>query len=211
MIENAVSRRKDKEGTKATIVTAAKEVLAKTGFGGFGVNAVAREAGCDKQLIYRYFGGLEGLVEAIGTELASELKAELGRFAENASPQSYAELIALMVKGLIHILRNSPIMRQINAWEVAAPSPMVELLTQARSQELLRWVSIIRGDLVQPEDIDVMALNAILLAAAQQLVLASSATGVYSAVPLQSDDDWQRVEAAFAVLIAGAYPDDNDR
>lgn len=205
MIEAAPPRRKSKASTKAAILKASKEVLAEEGFGGFGVNAVARQAQCDKQLIYRYFGGLEGLVGAIGTDLASELKSELGRVAENASPSTYAELIALMVKGLIHILRFSPIMRQINAWEVAAPSPLVDLLTKARSQELSRWVNIIRGDLPQPANIDFMALNAILLAAAQQLVLSSSASGNYGGISLQSEEDWQRMEAAFSVLIAGAY------
>lgn len=205
MIERSPVRRKDKESTKAAILKAAKEVLAEEGFGGFGVNAVARQAHCDKQLIYRYFGGLEGLVGAIGAELASVLKTELGSIAKNASPTNYGELIALMVKGLIHILRFSPIMRQINAWEVAAPSPLVDLLSQARSQELLRWVNIIRGDLPQPANIDFMALNAILLAAAQQLVLSSSATGDYGAVSLRTEEDWIRVEKAFATLIAGAY------
>ena len=29
-----------------------------------------RRAGCDKQLIYRYYGGMDGLVDAIGGELA---------------------------------------------------------------------------------------------------------------------------------------------
>lgn len=210
MTEAAPARRKGKANTQAAILGAAKEVLADEGFGGFGVNAVARQAQCDKQLIYRYFGGLEGLVEAIGTDLASELKAELSSVAENASPRNYAELIALMVKGLIHILRFSPIMRQINAWEVAAPSPLVERLAQARSQELLRWVNIIRGDLPQPTSIDFMALNAILLAAAQQLVLSSSAIGNYGAIPLRTEEDWHRVESAFTVLIVGTYPDENE-
>ena len=37
----------------------------------FGINAVARQAGCDKVLIYRYFNGLEGLLMAFAetTEL----------------------------------------------------------------------------------------------------------------------------------------------
>lgn len=205
MTERSPVRRKDKASTKTAILDAAKEVLAENGSGGFGVNAVARQARCDKQLIYRYFGGLEGLVGAIGAELASELKTELGIIAENASATNYGELVALMVKGLIHILRFSPIMRQINAWEVAAPSPLVDLLSQARSQELLRWVNIIRGDLPQPANIDFMALNAIMLAAAQQLVLSSSATGDYGAVSLRTEEDWHRVEKAFATLIAGAY------
>jgi AcrR family transcriptional regulator len=56
--------------TEAAILAAAEMLLAERGFTAFGVNAIARAAGCDKQLIYRYFGGLDGLAEAIGRKLA---------------------------------------------------------------------------------------------------------------------------------------------
>jgi len=39
-------------------------------FSGFGINAPARRYGFDKQLIFRDFGGLEGLIDAIGDDLA---------------------------------------------------------------------------------------------------------------------------------------------
>ncbi|HCV71491.1 MAG TPA: TetR family transcriptional regulator, partial [Agrobacterium sp.] len=54
-------RIKDRAATEKAIFEAARSLLAEEGFQGFGINAVARRAGCDKQLIYRYFGGLEGL------------------------------------------------------------------------------------------------------------------------------------------------------
>ena len=55
---------RDKEATKAKLIKAAGQVMARDGFAKMGVNAVAREANVDKVLIYRYFGGLEGLIKA---------------------------------------------------------------------------------------------------------------------------------------------------
>ena len=49
---------RDKEETKMRIVTAVGRQLAKGGFRDLGVNSIAKEAGVDKVLIYRYFGGL---------------------------------------------------------------------------------------------------------------------------------------------------------
>ena len=46
------------------LVDAVGRVLARQGFRSVKVNVVAREAGVDKVLIYRYFGGLPGLVAA---------------------------------------------------------------------------------------------------------------------------------------------------
>src|SRR5512146_1311761 len=48
--------------TKERIVQAAGRLLARDGYRAMGVNAIAEEAGADKVLIYRYFGGLPGLL-----------------------------------------------------------------------------------------------------------------------------------------------------
>src|SRR3990167_678198 len=57
---------RNREQTAARMVAAVGEVLARDGFSGVGVNAVAKQAGVDKVLIYRYFGGLPQLLQAYG-------------------------------------------------------------------------------------------------------------------------------------------------
>ncbi len=211
MVETPVLRRKHRENTKSAILEAAKEVLAETGFGGFGVNSVARRANCDKQLIYRYFGGLDGLAAAIGTDLAEQLKSSLGNISQSDRPESYAELVRQMVGGMIRILEENPIMRQINAWEIAAPSLLVAAMSKARSQILLEWVGELRGDLQPPAGIDVAAQNAIMLAAAQQLAMSSSALGEFMAVPLRAEQDWVRIADAFSHFIETGYRNGDNR
>ena len=51
--------------TEQKILQALGQVLLEQGFPAVGINAVARQAGCDKVLIYRYFNGLEGLLPGI--------------------------------------------------------------------------------------------------------------------------------------------------
>ncbi|RJF88756.1 TetR/AcrR family transcriptional regulator [Oleomonas cavernae] len=51
---------RDRAATQARLVAAAGNVLARDGFAALGVNRIAVEAGCDKVLIYRYFGGWKG-------------------------------------------------------------------------------------------------------------------------------------------------------
>ena len=58
--------KRNKEETKDRIIDAAGRLLAEGGFRKLGVNAVAREAGVDKVLIYRYFGGMPELLRAFG-------------------------------------------------------------------------------------------------------------------------------------------------
>jgi len=51
--------------TEEKIVEAACGLLASGGFAEWGVNRVAEASGFDKVLLYRYFGGLDGLLEVI--------------------------------------------------------------------------------------------------------------------------------------------------
>ena len=59
---------KNKEATKHRLITAVGTLLAREGFGALGINAVADEAGVDKVLIYRYFGGMDELLSAFWSE-----------------------------------------------------------------------------------------------------------------------------------------------
>ena len=46
--------------TEKKLLTAVSTIIEEEGFTKLGVNHIARQAKCDKVLIYRYFGGLEG-------------------------------------------------------------------------------------------------------------------------------------------------------
>ena len=60
----ATQRERNRDETSARLLAAVGEVLARDGFAALGVNAVAKQAGVDKVLIYRYFGGLPELIQA---------------------------------------------------------------------------------------------------------------------------------------------------
>lgn len=59
---------RNRAATEARLLAAAKEHLELHGFMHFGINTVAARAGADKVLIYRYFGGQQGLLKALGQD-----------------------------------------------------------------------------------------------------------------------------------------------
>lgn len=195
---------RDRAATERAILNAAREVLVEQGFTGFGVNAIARAAGCDKQLIYRYYGGLDGLVNALGHEL-SALFGEQLTAASSAHPNSYAEFVEQMLLALLRTFRSSDLLLRIAAWEILEPSPVTRRLAEARGQALMQWVKQRRGDMGPPDDIDFGAINAILIAAVQHLALSAHATGGFGGAQLVSDEDWARVEAAVMRIAHALY------
>jgi AcrR family transcriptional regulator len=198
-------RGRDREATEQAILKAARVVLARDGFQVFGVNAIAREAGCDKQLIYRYFGGLEGVGEALGARLAEDLTARLEAMSASAAPKTYVALMETLALALLDLARSDPLMLRINAWELVEASPLLKALTAARSQRMTAWMHRMRGDLAPPPGVDAPAVNAVVIAGVQHLALASMTTGAFSGLPLKRDADWVRVQAAVRALVRGVY------
>ena len=196
---------RDRDGRERALVEAAKEVLAEDGFQGFGVNAVARRASCDKQLIYRYFGGVDGLVGAIGAELAERLRDHLAPLAAMGRPKSYTELVQRMALGLMQALREDLLLRRIAAWEVSDSSALVKSLTAARSRGMALWVGETRGELAPPPGVDAPAMNALILSAVQHIALSAASAGEFAGVALRDESDWERVRNAIKAMVNSVY------
>lgn len=201
---NAEDRTRDRARTEEAILSAARTVLVQKGFKGWGVNAIAREAGCDKQLIYRYYGGLDGLAKALGTQTAGDITSALTAVS-TPKVTSYGELVAAMIDAQIQVLLSHPTMQRIVALELSEPNELTRSFAEGRSEALLIWFTRIKGHIRTPTAIDAPAINAMMIAAAQQLVISSVATGGFAGVPLIQSKDWDRMRAAFRKVIIAAY------
>ena len=191
---------RDREATEKRFIEAAARVIARDGAGGLGVNAIAAEAGADKKLIYRYFGGLDGLLEAMGSTT--------GLWLGNNMPETtgdYGQRIAQVFAAYAANLRQDPVLQQLLAWELAQPSDTLRRIDAARSKAMFAIMPRLRGDEKPPEGIDAPALNAALLAALHYLVLRGATMGAFSGLPLKTEADWKRVMAVFEKLLATAY------
>jgi AcrR family transcriptional regulator len=201
----APPRARNRDETRAAILSAAQALLADEGFSGFGVNALARRSGFDKQLIYRYFGGLDGLTDALGEALASWVATRLEPLlAEDPGP-GYGDLLEAVLHAYLDALRADSLMQKLVAWELSDPSPQVRRLSEQRARALGELVTRLRGDRVPPPGLDAPALNAILIAAVQHLVLAGATSGRFSGLALSDDADWDRVKAMLSRVVRALH------
>lgn len=199
------SRPRNRAGTERAIFLAARSLLAEEGFQGFGINAVARRAGCDKQLIYRYFGGIDGLVEAIGTELGSWVKDKIPQDTGGMFLLTYGDLMEKLSLYYMDALREDPLVCKIVAWEVSQDTPHVRRLTEARARELGKWLERMKGSLAPPKGVDAPMTNALLFAAIQHLVISAEVSGQFAGLPLKTAKDWEKVAAAVRRLVRSIY------
>lgn len=194
-------RPRNREETRTAILAAAQALLAEEGFSGFGVNALARRSGFDKQLIYRYFGGLDGLVDALGEALAGWVATRLAPvLAGNVGP-GYGDLVEAVMLAYLDALRADSLMQKLVAWELSDPSPQVRRLSDQRARAMGELVARLRGDRQPVAGLDAPALNAILIAAIQHLVLAGATSGRFSGLALGTDADWDRARAMLSRIV----------
>lgn len=201
-------RTRDRAGTERRILDAAQAILTAEGSAGFGVNAVARAAGVDKQLIYRYFGGLDGLLAALGGRLAEWWQDRLLADAPAMPPTNYGDLIEMLALRLVRIMRTEPLALHCVLWELTDGSGPVAALKVARSQALGVWMVQTRGNLHPPLGVDAAAVNALIISAISYLVLANRTSSHVIGLAMEDPATWTRIEAAIRLLVRGAYRDD---
>ena len=197
---------RDREATRARLIAAVGSLLARKGFKAVGVNAVAREAGVDKVLIYRYFGGLAQLIAAFGRE---------GNFwptiAEltGGDPVAFGRLplderLRRMTHHFVAAIRRRPLTLEIMAWETVERNELTAELEMIRENTALRMV-----EMFFPTGVGAVDLPAVLgLVGAGLSYLAVRARDIqwYNGIDIQSDEGWQRIEAAVDRIISGLVP-----
>ena len=203
-------RLRDRSATEASIVEAGERILLRDGFPGLNVQTLAAEAGCDRKLVYRYFESADGVVDRI----AGRVHAALADHLDAAPPcqatlaETTPSLRAFARESLLAwfaALRAVPLTLRLMAWALVEDTDLLRRIEADRSAVLQHWMRERRPRLRVPPEGDVIALNAVLLAAVQQLALAADRRGAFAGVPLDAVGQI-RIEAALDRLLE-AWPD----
>lgn len=196
---------RDVEHTKERILAATGRLLARKGFSAVGVNAIAEAAGVGKPLIYRYFGGLEGLLGALGdSEEFWPPPAELLEGTESIRG-GYAETVAHGLLRLGAALRRRPKTLAILAWQLVESNALTRAVEGALArmgQAYFTRVRAARG--APPAGVDAAAINAVLIAGLFLLAMRAQRAGEFAGLSLRTPEDWLRVDSAVAHLAHAA-------
>ena len=197
-------RLRDRSATEGLIVEAGERILLRDGFPGLNVQTLAGEAGCDRKLVYRYFDGVDGVVERIAARAHAALTASLASIprVEAASPRTFARISLLT---WLAALRASPLSLRLMAWALVEDSDLLRRIEADRAAVLQSWMRDRRPRLRVPPEGDPTALNAVLLAAVQALALSADRRGGVAGLTLDAAG-WPRAEAALDALLV-VFPD----
>jgi len=194
---------RDKQITSRRLISAVGSLLAKQGFKGVGINSVAREAGVDKVLIYRYFEGLEGLIAAFGKEgdfwpSALELA---GGDLQKFSLMPLDERLSSFATNFVRSLQKRPMTQAIMAWEIIETNNLTDELERIREQSIIEFFQLFF--MKDRPRIDLQAIIMLIGAAISYLVLRSRNIDLYGGMDIGSEQGWKRLESAIDTIIIG--------
>jgi AcrR family transcriptional regulator len=203
----AAARPRDRAATEERILGAVGKLLARDGFGGIGVNAIAKQAAVDKVLIYRYFGGLPELLRAWG---------ESGRFWPRVAdllgpdPQALlslptAERYARFIEHFVDELRARPLTVAVLASEVNERNELTAILEAEREQWGEEAVRVLGGT-EWAERPWLQGVTLLLVAGVQHLLVRSRQIRVFGGVDLRSDEGWDELKRSLRELARALFP-----
>jgi len=202
----APSRSRDRASTEARILGAVAEVLARDGFGAIGINAIAKQAGVDKVLIYRYFGGLPELLRAWGASgnFWPRVADLLGPDPQALLALPAAERYALFFEHFIDELRRRPLTLEILAVEIVERNELTAILEAEREAWGEQAAQVLGGAefAARPH---LKGLTLLLVAGVQYLLLRSRRIRVFGGVDLQGDAGWLQFKQAIRALARAAF------
>jgi AcrR family transcriptional regulator len=196
---------RDREATERKLIEATGRVLARQGFAKVGVNAIAREAGVDKVLIYRYFEGLSGLMRRYARQgdFWPSTEELIGANPDAFDAKTPADKVATVMENLAEGVRRRPLTLEILAWEMTERNELTAHLEEVREQQGLALTKILAGDMEARggvHRIDLGALAAILAAAINYLAARSRKIDWFNGVPLKEDGGWRRLTGVMRTI-----------
>ncbi len=201
--QRKVGDRRDSEARRARILAALGRMIVRDGLSAIGVNALAREARCDKVLIYRYFGDLDGVYDAFAAR--SEFWWTLEELVQGIDPQSvpFAAAVKQVLRRHTEAIRSRPVTLALLAAELAERTPLVVALEKVREHRALALAQWFDGHYRLPTGADFAAVSMLLGVAINYLAVRARKIRVMSGVPIKTEADWERILAAIDSLIDG--------
>jgi len=191
-------KKRDRERTKGKILKAVGEVIEQFGTEKVGVNLIARTAGVNKVLIYRYFDSVDGLMEQYvkSGEYASTAGDEYIDNIEPVAPADRGQAMTELMLTFLRDLRDRKATRDLLRWEIGTGKSMLSDTRNDVANRLLMKI----GDL--PNFADTRALMAFVTAGIYYMTIAADFRGTMMEIDLNSDEGWSRIENVIGKIIS---------
>lgn len=194
--------RRKREATEAEIIKAFDRLVRREGLRNVRVNAVIKEAGIGKALLYNYFGGLPGLVHAWGEEerVWPSMRELVAGTQRPGNTRDTAHTLKTLIYNHTRSLKRVPFRVELLADELMNPTPISEALSEVR-RKLGREHQALFEELPELKSYDFFSLFTVLMAAASFLAMRAARRRNYMGADIGSSAGWNELMRRFERII----------
>jgi AcrR family transcriptional regulator len=196
-------RSRNRPRTEERLRAAMVEVLVEGGFAALTPSVVSRAAGVDKMLIYRYFGGVAGLVEDVVNRpgFFPSLEEVCGGDPAALRQRPLPERAATVLDNYARLLMARPAVLELMVWELVERNELTAITETVRERMGLAVVQEVFGDATDPEQL--RSTSAVLAAGVTYLALRRRKIRWFNGVDLRADAGWAQIRTAIATMASG--------
>ncbi|MBE8715138.1 TetR/AcrR family transcriptional regulator [Sphingobacterium hungaricum] len=195
---------RNKEKTKKGLIDAVGKIILEDGYTKLGINRIAKVAGVDKKLIYRYYGNLDELIASYFRQRDFWSQSEVDEKL-NEIPNQFEDFGESVAKNfliqLMDYLDSNVEAQKILVWGLSEENDFIKKLSYERELISTEYFKL-TDPFFEKSDIDLRASYAILLAGVYYLILHTNSTGgTFCELDLQKQEDKDRVKRSLEKLL----------
>lgn len=198
-----LKRPRNRADTEIRLIEAVERLLVRGGFGAVTPSAVGREAGTDKMLIYRYFGGLDGLMHTVVNRpgffpsFEDLCAGDLAGLQKLSAPERGRLVLERFVEALAH----SPVALELMAWEMVERNALTSIAEEARERLGLKIIAELFAD---EDQATIGSVTALLASALTYLLLRRRKIAIFDGLDLHAQASWDLFLSTAFHMIDGA-------
>ena len=198
---------RDRLKTEQRLIDTAHELITEGGFDNLRINRLAQRSRVNKILIYRYFGGLDGLIKAYYDKyqpIVSAPPIDLD-LLEGVSIDEFFAICADYVLTEFRLLRSNPQAQEVMRNNLMRGKPNTSLFDVSQKEERLRVMIEKLGELIQSSY--GRSFAAIIVSGMTMLTFMAQDKRTVMGIDLDTPDGWNEIEEAirrifYAVALA---------
>lgn len=189
-------KERDRDMTEEKLIDTVGELIAEVGFENLGINQVAKRAGYSKNLIYRYFESLDGLIYAY----MKKHDFTINMPSEQPDMSDLKGYLKGFYRRQILSFRADVAYRRLRRWELSTDKDIITEIRAQREKSGVQFTNLL-SPLVALDKRKLLAITALVHAGITYLTILEENCQMYNDIDIQSDAGWQEMAEGIDVLI----------
>lgn len=198
---------RNKELTKKKLIEAVGEIFREEGYEGIGVNKIAKRAGVDKKLIYRYFNNVDQLLEAyiVEKDYWKIFSAKINEVVAAETSGNIPELFIEIFQDRWKFFSTEPEMQNLMQWELSGESELMKSIYNVREMFAQNIFKLTDTDFENSE-VNFRAISALLVGGIYYTILHTMHNGnIVCGIDVRSEEGNEAFLKAISQIVQWAF------